>query len=104
MQLTWATRMLHTALSPGVGFGADRLVTCNALCYMSCLNLDLYLTIFCAATLHFTPSSARHDMRERLSTIRQVNPTLFFGTTRYDYNFVVKFNEYQVYSIVHGNR
>jgi hypothetical protein len=98
--------MLHTALSPGLSFGADRFVTCNALCYMSCLNLDLYLTIFCAATLYFAPPSARHDMRERLSTVRQVNPTLFFGTTRYDYNFVVKIDDsclFHMY-IVHGNK
>ena len=48
-----------------------------------------------SATCHASPA-ARHDMRERLSIIHQVNPTFFFGTTRYDYKSVVKFNGHHV--------
>ena len=51
--------------------------------------------VMLSATCH-APPTARHDMRERLSVIRQVNPTFFFGTTRYDYKSVVKFNGHHV--------
>lgn len=85
LQLTWSAKMLHAGLSPGVGFGVDRfLVTDSVPFSISVFNLDLHLPLHCGATLYFAPTSSRQGVRESLPTLRQVKPTLFFGSARYN--------------------
>lgn len=78
----WSVKMLHAALAEGLGFGVDNFITYNEAYFISCFNLDIFLAVYCAATLHIAPPSARYNTREYLSTVRKACPTLFFGPVR----------------------